>query len=264
MFRIRFRFAHRTEKSKTFLIALREAAREKARLAREGEQFGYRVIADDALSDSSETSSSASVSSSLDADAANAAAAASTAKRRRHTSSASRARGRKRPATSSRRKSAANAGDQAAASSVSSASSLSSSSSSDSVPYTTLPEENELSAQLRGGNAPLETGAAQWAATRLQMSIDSEEWAVVLVLLARLAGMSATLDALRISGVGKQVKRASKAPHAATASRASQLMERWAALVRNTLKQSTDVISHTGQSAEGVENPQSTSSGNEK
>lgn len=136
------------------------------------------------------------------------------------------------------------------------------------MPYTTLPEENELSAQLRGGNAPLETAAARWAATRLQMSIDSEEWAVVLVLLARLAGMSATLDALRVSGVGKQVKRASKAPHAATASRASQLMDRWAALVRNTLKQSTDVISHTGQlkesTAEGVENPRSTSSGNEK
>lgn len=215
-------------------MALREAAREKTRLAQHGEQFGYRVIADDDLSDSSSSSDSALSSSSTDLAAVNAAAAASSTKRRRQTSSVARARGRKRPAAESpvdRSESGSESG----------------SSSSDSVPYTTLPEESELSAKLRGGNAPLETSAAMWAATRLQMSIDREEWAVVLVLLARLAAMSATLDALRVSGVGKQVKRASKVPHAATASRAAQLMDRWAALVRNTLKQSTDVISHTGQ-----------------
>jgi hypothetical protein len=215
-------------------LALREAAREKTRLAQHGEQFGYRVIADDDLSDSSSSSDSALSSSSTDLAAVNAAAAASSTKRRRQTSSVARARGRKRPAAESpvdRSESGSESG----------------SSSSDSVPYTTLPEESELSAKLRGGNAPLETlrrcGLRRDCKCRL--TAKSGQWC--LVLLARLAAMSATLDALRVSGVGKQVKRASKAPHAATASRAAQLMDRWAALVRNTLKQSTDVISHTGQ-----------------
>jgi hypothetical protein len=137
-------------------------------------------------------------------------------------------------------------GKQAQSSSSSSSSSDDESSSSSSVPYTTLPDETDLSVLLPGKQSTLETAAARWAATRLQMASDANEWAVVLVLLARLSAMSATLDALRLSGVGKQVKRASKAPHAATASMATQLMGRWAALVRDTLKQSTDVISHTG------------------
>jgi hypothetical protein len=168
--------------------------------------------------------------------------------KRRRANTVSRVRRKKPTSTRAARqpRTAAADGKQAQSSSSSSSSSDDESSSSSSVPYTTLPDETDLSVLLPGKQSTLETAAARWAATRLQMASDANEWAVVLVLLARLSAMSATLDALRLSGVGKQVKRASKAPHAATASMATQLMGRWAALVRDTLKQSTDVISHTG------------------
>jgi hypothetical protein len=232
--------------SKSFQLALREASREKLRLEREGEHFGYRIIPDDDLSDTSSSSSSSSSSSLPDPPVAAVAAAVPGKRRRANTVS----RGRRKKQTSVRAarqpRTAAADGKQAQSSSSSSSSDDESSSSSSSVPYTTLPDETDLSVLLPGKQSTLETAAARWAATRLQMASDANEWAVVLVLLARLSAMSATLDALRLSGVGKQVKRASKAPHAATASMATQLMGRWAALVRDTLKQSTDVISHTG------------------
>jgi hypothetical protein len=230
--------------SKSFQLALREASREKLRLEREGEHFGYRIIPDDDLSDTSSSSSSSSSSSLPDPPVAPVAAAVPGKRRRANTVS----RGRRKKQTSVRaaRQPRTAAADGKQAQSSSSSSSDDESSSSSSVPYTTLPDETDLSVLLPGKQSTLETAAARWAATRLQMASDANEWAVVLVLLARLSAMSATLDALRLSGVGKQVKRASKAPHAATASMATQLMGRWAALVRDTLKQSTDVISHTG------------------
>lgn len=211
-------------------------------MEREGEHFGYRIIADDDLSD---TSSSSSDEPPVVAVAAAVPAAAG---KRRRANTVSRVRRKKPTSTRAARqpRTAAADGKQAQSSSSSSSSSDDESSSSSSVPYTTLPDETDLSVLLPGKQSTLETAAARWAATRLQMASDANEWAVVLVLLARLSAMSATLDALRLSGVGKQVKRASKAPHAATASMATQLMGRWAALVRDTLKQSTDVISHTG------------------
>lgn len=227
-------------------MALREAAREKERLAREGEAFGYRVINDDELSDSS-SSSSASASP------APPPPPAETAKRRRpNTVSRGRSRKRAAAAAASGRRPSSTPSAAAVEEASGSSDDESGSSSSTSVPHTTLPDESDLSTLLPGKDSPLETAAARWAATRLQMAMDTNEWAVVLVLLARLTAMSATLDALRLSGVGKQVKRASKAPHAATAAKATQLMGRWAELVRNTLKQSTDVISHTGHLKEST------------